>query len=159
LQATYRMAKRARRQANDTKHQVFVSHASTDKWLAITICEKIEKAGDMVTANQTSDIFISHAISDSEIARDVAHTLEAAGLSTFYLERAQPTKDISEVIWEALSESRALVAIVSPETGTSAMGMVEIGAATAWNKPVFVLIHGRRLPNSLSRFSDTPHIL
>lgn len=37
------MAKK--RKAANGKHQVFVSHATADKWLAVTICEKIELTG------------------------------------------------------------------------------------------------------------------
>lgn len=36
----------AKKRANNSKpYQVFVSHASADKWLATTLCEKIEAAG------------------------------------------------------------------------------------------------------------------
>jgi hypothetical protein len=113
----------------------------------------------MVTASKTSDVFISHALSDSDVAREVANSLEAAGLTTFHLGRERPTSDLSEAIWEALSESRALIAIISPEAGNYAMGMVEIGAATAWNKPVFLLIHGPaslKLPFALQRYPAYP---
>ena len=30
---------------NAKPYQIFVSHATADKWLAITLCEKLEKAG------------------------------------------------------------------------------------------------------------------
>src|SRR5882757_2502377 len=41
------MAKKTTRRAKrtDTAYQVFVSHATRDKWIATTICEKIEEAG------------------------------------------------------------------------------------------------------------------
>ncbi len=35
----------AKRNTNPKPYQVFVSHATTDKWLATTLCEKIEAAG------------------------------------------------------------------------------------------------------------------
>jgi hypothetical protein len=96
----------------------------------------------MATVEKTSDVFISHAISDRDIASEVAHAVEAAGLTTFHLGRIEAGDDLSKEIWEALSESRALIAIVSPEMSNYSMGMIEIGAATAWNKPVFLIING-----------------
>jgi hypothetical protein len=114
----------------------------------------------MVTASKTSDVFISHSLSDVGVAQDVASSLEAAGLTTFYLGQQETgTADIGDAIWEALSESQALIAIVSPGSATHAMGMVEIGAATAWNKPVFLLIHGPatvQLPFVLQRYPVYP---
>ncbi len=35
----------AKRSKNAKPYQVFVSHATSDKWLATTLCEKIEAAG------------------------------------------------------------------------------------------------------------------
>jgi hypothetical protein len=43
-QRTTRKTKPAKRPARP-KYQVFVSHATADKWLATTFCEKIEAAG------------------------------------------------------------------------------------------------------------------
>lgn len=40
------MAKdRPRKTSNPKRYQVFVSHATADKWIARTICEKIEQQG------------------------------------------------------------------------------------------------------------------
>jgi hypothetical protein len=39
------MSKKAQRGQSNARHQVFVSHATSDKWLAVTICEKIEAMG------------------------------------------------------------------------------------------------------------------
>src|SRR3982750_4739216 len=42
------MAKRGGRSTdadNSRNYQVFISHATADKWLAVTLCEKIEAAG------------------------------------------------------------------------------------------------------------------
>jgi hypothetical protein len=37
--------KKGTRNAGDKPYQVFVSHATADKWLAVTVCEKIEGTG------------------------------------------------------------------------------------------------------------------
>jgi hypothetical protein len=109
--------------------------------------------------NRTYDVFISHAAADSGVAREVAESLESAGLQTFHAGTLKGGADISEAIWEALAESRAVIAIVSPDVSAPARGMVEIGAAAAWNKPVFLLIHGpssAKLPPPLSAYPVYP---
>jgi hypothetical protein len=88
----------------------------------------------------------------------VAQSLESAGLQTFRASAVPPGTDLSEAIWQALAESRALIAIVSPGI-PHAMGMVEIGAAAVWNKPVFLLINGpssTRLPPAFSAYPAYP---
>jgi predicted nucleotide-binding protein len=92
----------------------------------------------MATATKTYDVFISHSAADKATARQVAKSLEAAGLATFHLDLIQSGENISEEVWEALAESHALIAIVSPDDVTSANVILEIGAASAWNKPVFL---------------------
>jgi hypothetical protein len=42
------------------------------------------------------------------------------------------------MIWEAMSESQALVAVI-PETDPSASIAFEVGAARAWNKPIYAV--------------------
>jgi hypothetical protein len=111
------------------------------------------------TISKTYDVFISHGAADSDLANEIGNTLESTGLAAFHTGMVQPGADLSETIWQALAESRALIAIISPEVQTHAMGMVEIGAAAAWNKPVFVLINGpssTRLPAALSKYPVYP---
>jgi TIR domain len=111
------------------------------------------------TANTTYDVFISHAASDRDLATEMAGTFESAGLETFHTGTVQPGSDIGEAIWQALAESRALIAIISPDMQPSALGLVEIGAAAAWNKPVFLVINGpssTKLPPALSAYPVFP---
>jgi hypothetical protein len=112
------------------------------------------------TISKTYDVFISHAVSDSHLAIEIADSLKSAGLETFHAGTMKPPgTDIGEAIWQALAESRALVAIISPDVSPDAMGFVEIGAAAAWNKPVFLLINGpstTKLPPSLSGYPVYP---
>jgi hypothetical protein len=35
----------AKKNSNTKPYQIFVSHATADKWLAVTLCEKLEEAG------------------------------------------------------------------------------------------------------------------
>jgi hypothetical protein len=94
----------------------------------------------MATVTKTYDVFISHSTADKATARLVAESLESAGLATFHLGLIQSGENISEEIWEALAESHAVIAIVSTDIVTSANVILEIGAASAWNKPVFLLL-------------------
>lgn len=97
----------------------------------------------MSNPTQSFDVFLSYAITDSHVANEVAKAFEAANLSTFGLRDIATGQDISKILWEAMAESRALVMIVSPNNNLShAMGLVEIGAASAWNKPIYILVNG-----------------
>jgi len=111
------------------------------------------------TTTKTYDVFLSHAASDSHLATEIADSLESVGLQTFHAGTVESASDIGEEIWQALAESRALISIVSPDVPPHAMGMVEIGAAAAWNKPVFLLINGpssTKLPLGLSAYPVYP---
>ena len=66
---------------------------------------------------------------------------------------------MSTAIWDALAECRALIAIISVDATPDAMGMVEIGAATAWNKPIYLVLNGpasTRLPDALKSYQVYP---
>ncbi len=111
------------------------------------------------TGSRTNDVFISHSASDSAVAREIADGFESAGLATFHAGIVEQGDDVEEAIWEALAESRALVAVVSPDVPPHAMGLVEIGAAGAWNKPVVLIINGPssvQLPAALSTYPAYP---
>jgi len=111
------------------------------------------------TLGKTCDVFISHAPSDTHLAKEVADNLHSVGLETYYAGTVEPGMDLADSIWQALAESRALIAIISPDVPPSSMGFVEIGAATAWNHPVFILINGpssTKLPPALRRYPVYP---
>jgi hypothetical protein len=113
----------------------------------------------MSTATPTYDVFVSHSFRDREFAADVADRLAAEGLQPFYDASIPVGEDVSKAIWEALAECRAFIVIVSPDSPPDAMGMVELGAATAWHKPIFVLLNGpasSRLPEPLHQFPTYP---
>ena len=113
----------------------------------------------MSTVTRTYDVFLSHAASDSHLACEIADSLESVGLETFHAGTVESATHIGEAIWQALAESRAVISIISPDTPPHAMGMVEIGAAAAWNKPVFLLINGpssTKLPPALTTYPVYP---
>ena len=113
----------------------------------------------MATVTKIYDVFISHAAADSHLAAEIAGSLESVGLEPFHAGTVSCEMDIGDAIWQALAECRAVIAIVSPDVFPHAMGMVEIGAAAAWNKPVFVVINGpssTKLPPMLSSYPVYP---
>lgn len=93
----------------------------------------------MASAKKTYDIFISHAPADAAFAARLASACRANGLEVLTNQELPVGADWSDVLWEALSESRGLLAIVSPNGPTPSMG-IEIGAARAWNKPIFAVV-------------------
>lgn len=112
-----------------------------------------------VTATPTFDVFVSHSSRDREFAADVAGRLKFEGLQPFYDASIPLGQEISKAIWDALAECHAFIVIVSPDSTPDAMGMVELGAATAWNKPIFVLLNGpasSRIPEALGNYRVYP---
>jgi nucleoside 2-deoxyribosyltransferase len=110
-------------------------------------------------ASPTFDVFVSHSSRDREFAADVADRLNAEGLQPFYDASVPIGQEISKAIWDALAECHAFIVIVSPDSAPDAMGMVELGAATAWNKPIFVLLNGpasTRVPEALGKYQVYP---
>lgn len=111
------------------------------------------------TATPTFDVFVSHSSRDREFAADVAGRLKAEGLQPFHDASVPVGQEVSKAIWDALAECHAFIVIVSPDSAPDAMGMVELGAATAWNKPIFVLLNGpasTRLPEALENYQVYP---
>lgn len=111
------------------------------------------------TATPTFDVFVSHGLRDRDFAADVADRLRAEGLQPFHDASVPIGQEISKVIWDALAECHAFVVIVSPDSAPDAMGMIELGAATAWNKPIFVLLNGpasTRVPAALEAYQVYP---
>jgi hypothetical protein len=84
------------------------------------------------------DVFISHGRREAAVSADIARVLRSYDLKVFTDAEVGPAQTIEDVIWEAMSESQALVAII-PETDPSAWFAFELGAAKAWNKPIYAV--------------------
>jgi hypothetical protein len=93
----------------------------------------------MAELGKTYNVFISHAAKDSAVVHEIASILGESGFESFTDNELAPGADWSDAIWEALAESRALLAIVSPAGLTPRMG-IEIGAARAWHKPIYAVV-------------------
>ncbi len=93
---------------------------------------------------RTYDVFISHSSADVETARRIADHLRKAGFAAFFFgskEFTENTASMHDALWEALAESEALIVIMSSDTPNTAIG-VEIGAASAWHKPIYIVLNG-----------------
>jgi TIR domain len=93
----------------------------------------------MPHVSKTCDVFISHAVDDAPLAREIANACRANGLDAITYAELLPAADISQVLWDALAESRALLAVLSRSGPTPSMA-IELGAARAWNKPIFGVV-------------------
>lgn len=93
----------------------------------------------MTELGKSYNVFISYAPRDEAVALEVATICRQSGLESFTDNELAPGADWSDAIWEALAESRALLAIVSPSGPTPRMG-IEIGAARAWHKPIYAVV-------------------
>jgi TIR domain len=92
----------------------------------------------MAKGKSTFDVFISHNHRDAAISADLARVLRSYDLRVFTDAEIVAGQSSEDAIWEAMSESQALVAVI-PETDPSAWIAFELGAAKAWNKPIYVV--------------------
>lgn len=93
---------------------------------------------------KTYDVFISHSSADVETACRIADHLRKVGFAAFFSgsnELTENTASMHDALWEALAESEALIVIISSAAPNTAIG-VEIGAASAWHKPVYIVLNG-----------------
>lgn len=106
----------------------------------------------MASKIKTYDVFIAHGAADAQAAADFAVVFRANGLEPFTGEEIGHGDDVSDMVWEALAESKALVAVISRSELTPSVAL-EIGAAQAWNKPIYAVVTDPatiRLPASLA---------
>lgn len=104
-------------------------------------------------SKKTYDIFVSYSSKDAKLASEIVSAFRDSGLEAFTERDLSPGVNLSEAVWEALAESRALLTIVSPSGPTPSMG-IEIGAARAWNKPIYAVVtdpSSTRIPLPLAR--------
>lgn len=115
----------------------------------------------MARAKLIYDVFISYSANDRRVAEDIAAQLRDAKITAFLDVQDIPAgANIGDAIWEAIFESRVLVAIFSENDGPQQQGLgIEIGAAAAWNKPVYIVLNAgptTRLPRMLRSFPVFP---
>src|SRR5438270_9620567 len=86
----------------------------------------------MANRNKTYDVFLSYAANDAPLAIELANACRASGLEAFIDRELLPGgSKFSDALREALAESRAVLAVLSP-SGLTPFMEIEIGAAQAW---------------------------
>jgi len=95
----------------------------------------------MPRIKKTYDVFLSYSLDLQSQAKVIANKFAHAGLAVFNLSEIGPGYNIVEETWQALAESWALVVLVEPGTVPPSVA-VEIGAASAWQKPIYILTEG-----------------
>lgn len=102
------------------------------------------------------DVFLSHGVHDKGIADVVKRALAEEGFKVFAVDELKINGSAMAGIREALAECSAFVMILTRSTLESSNSAFEIGAAMAWNKPIFVLYDGlpkKEIPEYLKDFT------
>ncbi len=121
--------------------------------------QAIGKVSPMSTVAPSSDIFLSYAHQDEGVAATVKRTLSDGGLTVYSAPDVDLGGDILRSIRTKLVESRAVIVILSPGLELPPSVLVEIGAAMAWERPIFVLLDGvapTEVPVFLRKFRLLP---
>jgi hypothetical protein len=106
----------------------------------------------MTDTKKTCDVFVSHSADDARLGSEIANACRANGLDAITDADLLPAIHWGDILWEALAESRALLVVLSRSGPTPSMA-IELGAARAWNKPIFGIVADPTftdLPPSLS---------
>lgn len=87
----------------------------------------------------TYDVFIAFDHRNLATAKGVAETLRSYGLEVLLDTQQLPPGDkFEDALWQAMAESYALV-VVLPEGEGSGWISFALGAAKAWNKPIYAV--------------------
>lgn len=108
----------------------------------------------MSKIKKTYDVFLSYSLDLQGQAEAVAKKFADAGITAFDLSELGPAHNVIQETWQALAESWALVVIIKPKTIPPSVA-VEIGAASAWQIPVYILIEAEgecHLPEYFSKY-------
>ncbi len=109
----------------------------------------------MSIASTHYSVFLSHAIGDRQTASLVEHALASHGIPVAHSISDSQGIERSDKLRRHLIESSALVVMLTSATLKSPNIVFDIGAATAWGKPVYLLLDGvakSELPPFLHRF-------
>jgi hypothetical protein len=107
--------------------------------------------------SQVCDVFLSASPADEVIAQQISETLKGRGWAIFSTVAIKPEHRWADTVRDALAESWVVVVVVSRDSAGSPAVTFEVGAASAWAKPVFVVVDNLRaseLPAFLHAF---PH--
>jgi len=94
----------------------------------------------MATTTPSVAVFLSYAARDSRIAEIVRRELSESGLDVFDPNEVKLRgEDFGDMLRAQLAESDAILVITQPESVVPSSVAFEVGAASAWHKPVYVV--------------------
>lgn len=97
----------------------------------------------MAKRREIYDVFLTYDNDLRSRAKKVSHTLRQEGISVFNASEMNLCgKELISELWDALAGCRAIVVLLKHTKDLPPSLAVEIGAAAAWEKPVFILIRG-----------------
>ncbi len=113
----------------------------------------------MSVQTSTHDVFLSYSITEGRTADFVRLAFSEAGLGVFDAAAVEPGSNIEDVLRLALAETAAVVVVVDTQREPASTTMVELGAAMAWHKPIYV-VHADtgvvKLPSYLQEYPTYP---
>ncbi len=84
-------------------------------------------------------VFLSYAAEDVDLANEAAQLLADRGLTAFRVGGIESGQHVWDRVSEVLAESAAVICLFRSEPGPSSSVAMELGAAVAWSKPVFLV--------------------
>lgn len=108
----------------------------------------------MAKLSKTYDVFLSYSSDLRGEAKVVSKKFAEAGVAVFDTLDIGPAYNIAEEMWQALAESWALVVLIKPGNIPPSVA-VEIGAASAWQKPIYIVTTAEgeyQLPTYISQY-------
>lgn len=110
----------------------------------------------MVKNSAIYDVFMVCDRRDAPTAASIADVLSAHGLTVFRVkQKIAAGTNTEDAIWQAMAESHALV-VVLPEKIASSWQAFELGAARAWNKPIYAVSAFSAPENIPASLRDVP---
>ncbi|MFH1370788.1 MAG: TIR domain-containing protein [Planctomycetota bacterium] len=96
----------------------------------------------MVQHSKSYDLFFSYSVDLANEVKSLKKKFTDAGFTVFEPSEIQPGQDLIKETWDALAGSWAVVVLIRPGRIPSTVA-VEIGAASAWQKPTYILTTGK----------------
>jgi hypothetical protein len=116
---------------------------------------KSECKSTMSSRKTTYDVFVSHGLSDRWLVGQILQKLQFHKLRAFVDIDVPSGRSFEKALWEAMSESQALIVAIPTNTTGQMDGIAfELGAARAWDKPVYAISSDpgtAKLPGALAR--------
>jgi hypothetical protein len=97
----------------------------------------------MSVSVKVHDVFLAASASDGAVASVVRRAFEDAGIATFFdVHDLRPGEDWKEAVREAMAESWAFVALLTPAFVHSPWLPLEYGLAVGWDRAIYLLTSG-----------------